>query len=184
MDATFGGGDGVVITDIGGNNDYSRGVVLHNNGNILLAGKSGSDFILARYEGDPIEVSITATGTPTEAGATAATFTIDRGADTNGDITVFFDITGTAEYNIDYILEGVRTIDDVPPPVVTFNRTTNKGSVVIPDGQTSVDIQLIPRDDTVADGAETVIITLTEEPTECHRTIWSYYNCRGTRRQP
>ena len=55
----------------------------------------------------------------------------------------------------------MRTIDGTVP-TIAFNGTT--GSVVIPDGQTSVNIQIIPRDDVVVDGAETAILTLTEEP--------------------
>lgn len=54
-------------------------------------------------------VQITKTGTPNETGAVAATFTIDRGTDTAGDITVFFTISGSAKQNIDYDIEGVHT---------------------------------------------------------------------------
>jgi hypothetical protein len=86
-------------------------------------------------------VSINATGTPTEAGATPGTFTIDRGADTAGDITVFFTISGNAQQNIDYDIQGVRTVENTVP-TVTFDG--GKGSVVIPDGQTSVDIKITP----------------------------------------
>ena len=55
-------------------------------------------------------VQITQTGTPNETGAIPGTFTIDRGADTAGNITVFFDIAGTAAHSIDYILANVTTI--------------------------------------------------------------------------
>ncbi|NEQ38838.1 MAG: VCBS repeat-containing protein, partial [Okeania sp. SIO3I5] len=128
----------------------------------ILSASSGSDQIVL-YETISIpRVSITGTGTPTEAGATPGTFTIDRGTDTNGNITVFFTISGTATQNIDYDIRGVRTVDNTVP-TVTFNG--EKGSVVIPAGQTSVDIEIVPRDDTITDIAETVTLTITEEPT-------------------
>ena len=107
-------------------------------------------------------VKIITTGTPNEAASEAAKFIIDREADTAGDITVFFTISGTAQQNIDYDIQGVRTVENTVP-TVTFDG--KKGSVVIPDGQTSVDIKIVPRDDIVSDGGETVTLTLTEEPT-------------------
>ncbi|MDE5115918.1 MAG: DUF4347 domain-containing protein, partial [Trichodesmium sp. St2_bin2_1] len=107
-------------------------------------------------------VKITTTGIPNEAGPEAAKFTIDRGAETTGDITVFFTISGNAQQNIDYDIQEVHTIDGTVP-TVTLNG--KEGTVVIPDGQTSVDIKIVPRDDIVTDGGETVTLTLTEEPT-------------------
>ncbi len=149
-----------------GSNNYTERVISTNangarsvfaadadgDGDVDVFSASVNDDKIAWYETVALpEVSIAATGTPAEAGATPGTFTIDRGTNTAGNITVFFDIAGTAAHSIDYILANVTTIDDVAPAVVTFNPTTNKGSVVIPDTQTSVDIQLIPRDDTVTD---------------------------------
>ncbi|MDE5099709.1 MAG: DUF4347 domain-containing protein, partial [Trichodesmium sp. St16_bin4-tuft] len=107
-------------------------------------------------------VSINAAGTPAEAGAARGIFTIDRGEDTGGDLIVFFTISGTAQQNIDYDIQGVRTLENTVP-TVTFNG--GKGSVVIPDGQARVDMKIVPREDIVTDGEETVTLTLTEAPT-------------------
>ena len=56
-------------------------------------------------------ISINAKGTPTEAGATPGTFTIDRDQETAGNLTVFFTISGTAQQNIDYDIQGIHRID-------------------------------------------------------------------------
>ncbi|MDT9341472.1 VCBS repeat-containing protein, partial [Trichodesmium erythraeum 21-75] len=114
------------------------------------------------YENSISTVSINATETPAEAGAIPGTFTIDRGADTRGDLIVFFAISGTAKQNIDYDIQGARTLENTAP-TVAFNG--KKGSVVIPHGQTRVDIKVVPRDDLVVDEGETVTFTLTEAPT-------------------
>ncbi|MDE5083420.1 MAG: FG-GAP-like repeat-containing protein, partial [Trichodesmium sp. St18_bin1] len=138
---------------------------LDNDGDVDVLSASQRDNKIALYETVSVTVptvSINAAGTPTEAGATPGTFTIDRGADTAGDITVFFTISGNAQQNIDYDIQGVRTLENTFP-TVTFDG--EKGSVVIPNGQTSVDIKITPRDDVVADAGETVTLTLTEEPT-------------------
>jgi uncharacterized delta-60 repeat protein len=44
--------DGRLITDFGGNNDYAFGVAVQDDGRIVAAGISGSDFALARYNSD------------------------------------------------------------------------------------------------------------------------------------
>ncbi len=66
-------------------------------------------------------VKITTTGIPNEASPEAAKFTIDRGAETTGDITVFFTISGNAQQNIDYDIQEIHTIDGTVP-TVTLNR--------------------------------------------------------------
>jgi hypothetical protein len=58
-------------------------------------------------------VKITTTGIPNEAGPEAAKFTIDRGAETTEDITVFFTISGNAQQNIDYDIADVDDDGDV-----------------------------------------------------------------------
>ena len=132
-------------------------------GDVDILSASNLDNEIALYETVSVPlVSINATGTPTEAGVTPGTFTIDRGVDTAGDITVFFTISGNAKQNIDYDIQGVRTVENTVP-TVTFDGV--KGSVVIPDGQTSVDIKITPREDVVADAGETVTLTLAKEPT-------------------
>jgi uncharacterized delta-60 repeat protein len=53
LDATFGGGDGIVVTDFGNSDDNGRGVVVDSQGRVVVAGESwnGSDddFAVARY---------------------------------------------------------------------------------------------------------------------------------------
>jgi uncharacterized delta-60 repeat protein len=83
LDATFGGGDGIVITDFGGLQDYAAEVAVLPGGRILVAGTrsqryvSGNDFALARYLGDAaVPVPLTVTGTPGK-----DRITVSRGAD-------------------------------------------------------------------------------------------------------
>ncbi len=56
LDTSFGGGDGIVITDVGGLNDYGNQVAVQTDGKILVSGRSenGSnlDFALTRYNSD------------------------------------------------------------------------------------------------------------------------------------
>ena len=50
-DTTF-NSDGVVTTDLGSNNDYAYDVTVQVDGKILVAGESGDDFALVRYNKD------------------------------------------------------------------------------------------------------------------------------------
>ncbi len=56
LDATFGGGDGKVITAFGSKNDRAYGVVIQTDGKIVVAGQSNNgsnyDFAVARYNTD------------------------------------------------------------------------------------------------------------------------------------
>ncbi len=56
LDTDFGGGDGIVTTPIGPNNDQGMSVIALSDGNILVAGSalvgSGYDFALVRYNAD------------------------------------------------------------------------------------------------------------------------------------
>jgi uncharacterized delta-60 repeat protein len=56
LDASF-GADGMVTTDFGGGADYARAIALQPDGKVVVAGKTesseGSDFAIARYEGNP-----------------------------------------------------------------------------------------------------------------------------------
>ena len=85
-------------------------------------------------------VSITATGSPlSEQGNTNAQFTITRDRSV-GDLTVFLNLSGTATPGADYV-----PLDN---------------PVVIPDGATSVSLDLIPFHDLILEPTETVILTL------------------------
>ncbi|MFN9917255.1 MAG: delta-60 repeat domain-containing protein, partial [Pirellulaceae bacterium] len=48
LDTAFGGGSGIVTTNLGGT-DEATGIALRSDGRILLGGSSGSDFALVRY---------------------------------------------------------------------------------------------------------------------------------------
>jgi hypothetical protein len=84
------------------------------------------------------------TGTATEAGPTGPTagrFRVTRTGSTAAALTVFYSISGTATADADY--------------------TALPGSVVIPAGSTTQNILVTPINDTVMEGKETVIATLT-----------------------
>ncbi|MDE0921795.1 delta-60 repeat domain-containing protein, partial [Aurantimonas coralicida] len=52
LDTSFGGGDGIVTTDIAGSFDQGYSVTVQADGDILVAGRSGADFALVRYNAD------------------------------------------------------------------------------------------------------------------------------------
>ena len=53
MDSTFGGGDGIIITDFGGSNDKAHDLVIETDGKIVVVGQTNAggdnDFAVARY---------------------------------------------------------------------------------------------------------------------------------------
>lgn len=56
LDTSFGGGDGIVVTDLGTNFDYAHSVIEDANGNLVVAGRSttggGSSWKLVRYDSE------------------------------------------------------------------------------------------------------------------------------------
>ena len=101
--------------------------------------------------------------TPNEASPKAAKFTIDRDAEKARDMAVFFTVSGNAQQKIDYHIPEARRIDG---KMVTMASKGKKGLVVIPDGQTRVDLKIVPRDDILIGVGGTLTLALTEEPTE------------------
>lgn len=77
----------------------------------------------------------------TNCGPKDATFTVHRYGDTNDDLTVTYDIGGSATNGVDYV------------PL--------SGSVVIPAGQRHADITVVPIDDGPPDISSTVVVKLT-----------------------
>jgi hypothetical protein len=75
---------------------------------------------------------------PTEAG-TSGTFYLSR-VGTSGNLTVSYALSGTATNSVDY--------------------QTLPGSVVIPDGQSGVNLVMTPINDTLAEGTETVTLSV------------------------
>ena len=90
-------------------------------------------------------VTIAAT-TPTaaELGAVPGTVTITRGGDTTAALTVSYAITGTATNGSDYV--------SIP------------ASVTIPAGASSATVTVTPIPDNIAEGDETVVLTLSADP--------------------
>ncbi len=94
-------------------------------------------------------VSIVATDdTASEAGGNTGTFTFTRTAGGNADaaLTVFFTISGTATNGNDYQATG--------------------SVVVIPANQTTATVTITPFADAVAEGTETVILTINTSTTD------------------
>ena len=85
-----------------------------------------------------------------EAGPKAATLKVERNGATTGNLTVFFTFTGTATNGTDYA---------VPT------------SVVIPAGSASATFTLTPVDDTLQEGTETAIITITANAAYARDTL-------------
>ena len=77
-------------------------------------------------------------------GANTATFVVRRHGPTNDDLTVDYDISGTASNGVDYVA--------LP------------GSVTIPAGKHSAQIVVAPIDDNLAEGIETVVLQLQPSP--------------------
>ena len=107
-------------------------------------GGPGTDTATVTIADDPTIVSIVESDpSATEAGPTTGTFTISRiGGATAQGLTVTYVRTGTATAGTDYS---------------QFSATT----VTIPANQTSVTITVTPINDAIAEGPETVILTLT-----------------------
>ncbi|MBD2460633.1 hypothetical protein H6G89_06205 [Oscillatoria sp. FACHB-1407] len=93
------------------------------------------------------QVSITGAGTLTETGTTG-TFTISRGSNTLGDLVVNLGVAGDATFGAggDYTVTGASS----------FNAST--GTVVIPDGVSSVTITVTANDDIQAEAAEAIAL--------------------------
>ncbi len=90
-------------------------------------------------------VTIAATiPTAAETGPVAGQFTITRGGDTSGALTVTYAISGTATNGTDYA--------SIP------------ASVTIPIGASSATIAVTPIPDNLAEGPETVVVSLTGDP--------------------
>ena len=78
-----------------------------------------------------------------EVGPVPGTFTISRDR-TQGAVTVYYTMSGTARDGIDY--------------------QTLSGSVLIPNGQSSVTLTVNPLDDGTVKGPETAVLTITPQP--------------------
>jgi hypothetical protein len=95
-------------------------------------------------------VSLTATdGSAAEAGADAGAFTITRSVELAGSIVVLLTWAGTATYGSDYTVSASGG-----------TLAPDRSTITIPDGLASVTIIITPIDDTAAEPAETLTLTL------------------------
>ncbi len=88
----------------------------------------------------PPTVTIAATTATTEGSPTPGAFTVTRSGSTASSLTVNYTLGGTAINGTDYTRLG--------------------GSIVIPAGAASAIISIVPADDTLVEGNETVLLTL------------------------
>jgi len=81
-----------------------------------------------------------------------AVFRIHRTGPTDQALSVFFSLTGTAQYGADYT--------SVPGAMANREGTSANGEVQIPAGEQSADVLILAGDDTAVEGTETVVLTL------------------------
>ncbi len=81
---------------------------------------------------------------PTTSSTNTGVFLVSRNGQTNNSLTVFYGISGTASNGVDY--------------------TTLPGSATIPAGSLSTSVLVVPIDDNLVEGTETVVLSLTDSP--------------------
>ena len=103
-------------------------------------------------------VNVTPPAAPArEAGQVPASFTFTRGQEvpTTSALIVNYTLTGTADKAADY------TVAAAPPATGTYASSTGVGTLTIPANAVSAGLQITPIDDAIAEGAETVVATVT-----------------------
>ena len=114
-------------------------LTLISNGSYLLGTPNNATVTI--IDNDKPVVSIVATdAVAAEAGLDTGTFTVSRDGITTAPLTVNYTVSGTATNGVDYQLLS--------------------GSLTIPAGQASATIVVTPIDDSLFEGNETVIVTL------------------------
>ncbi len=113
--------------------------------------------VMADYAGvlaDAPTVSLTALDTTAaESGNDTGTYRIDRGGNISGDLTVKLSLSGSADFNPnDYTLSGG-----------SISITDNIATIVIPAGQSFVDLTLTAIDDIQAEAAESLSLGLVSD---------------------
>ncbi|MDA0920986.1 MAG: hypothetical protein O2945_18095 [Planctomycetota bacterium] len=107
-------------------------------------------------DNDAIRVSVAvAPATVGEESGVAMVYTFTATSAPASDVTVSFDVTGTATFTDDYTVTGAASFD------------ATSGTVVIPMGMISAEVRITPVDDMDTEGTvdfpdETVILTLTD----------------------
>ena len=132
----------IVLTPLDDNlleGDESVILTLTNNASYNV-GTPGSATLFIKDKSRPSITITTTADTANEPGDQIGTFLISRGSVVNGNLTVYLAISGTAMNGIDYV-----PIDN---------------TVVIPNGASSVSIDVIAFDDLILEPTEDVILTL------------------------
>ena len=132
----------IVLTPLDDNlleGDESVILTLTNNASYNV-GTPGSATLFIKDKSRPYVTITTTADTANEPGDQIGTFLISRGSVVNGNLTVYLAISGTAMNGIDYV-----PIDS---------------TVVIPNGSSSVSIDVIAFDDLILEPTEDVILTL------------------------
>jgi len=107
-------------------------------------GALGAATVTIQDDERPAVSIVVSDGTAGEAGPEAGAFSITRTGPTTGALTVFYDIAGLASQGVDY--------------------QALSGSVTIPPGAASAAVVITPIDDSLIEGAESVVLTLRADP--------------------
>jgi hypothetical protein len=116
-------------------------VAINSNATYTGAGSSATTTIT---DDDLLIVSVAPTSTGAAEPSTAGRFTIKRDGDISANLVVYYALSGTAGSGADYIAPT--------------------GAATIPAGATSTDVTIVPVDDLLTEGDESVTITLTTNP--------------------
>lgn len=108
-----------------------------------ISGNSGNATVRI-IDDDLVNVTITTTSGGASEPTSAGRFTITRGGDLSPNLIIHYTVSGVATSNVDY------------QPL--------SGSVTIPSGETAATITVTPKDDTILEGDESVIVSLMGNP--------------------
>jgi|GEM_PF-1199688 len=133
-DDTTGEPDETVVFTLGAGSGYGLGAQTVATGTII---------------NDDTAVSVSlAPASVNENSATGHVYTFTRTGDTSTALTVNFGVGGTALFTSDYTASGASAF------------TASTGSVVIPIGQSSVNVTLVPVNDVLVEGDETITLNV------------------------
>ncbi|MCI0635539.1 MAG: hypothetical protein L0206_16740, partial [Actinobacteria bacterium] len=106
-------------------------------------GAPGGGTITIQDDERPVVTVVASDSSANEAGLNPGVFTVSRTGPTGSDLTVFYSATGTATQGGDYEVLA--------------------GSVTIPSGSATATVTVVPIDDTLVEGAENVVLSLSAD---------------------
>lgn len=109
-----------------------------------------SNATLTIADNDSISISVAASGSPSETGPTAGTYTFTASQNVLSDTTINFQMSGTAATTGDYNLTSGGALSYTAP----------NGTIVMTNGTNSITVTLTPDDDALVEGTETAILTV------------------------